>query len=363
MNPSLIEFPISTFPPYIKRETHATFWQIFPSLSLLFSPHKISSSPSSSIEMGFQCETLLYFLLSLIFFVNIAYGIKLRKKTKSEKPPGPPGMPFFGNLLQFDNSNRHEFLLKLSKKYGPLMSLQFGNRKALVISSSKIAKEALKTHDLVFSNRPRMTSQQKFSYNGLDVAFSSYNSYWKEMRKIYVLHLLNDKRVQSFHPLLENEVSYLIYKITKLASSFQHININEIAMTFSSNVICRVAFGKRYDEDGQEKKRFKEVIEETQAMLAGFFFSDYFPLLSWIDKINGMAARLEKNFKKLDSFFQELVDEHLDPNRPQKDLKDHDIIDLLIQLKKDQTSQFIITMDHIKAVLMVQFIFSLYVSK
>jgi cytochrome P450 len=235
-------------------------------------------------------------------------------------------------------------------KYGPLMSLQLGCRRVLVISSAKMAREALKTHDLV-SSRPSVTGQRKLSYNGRDVAFSAYNSYWREMRKICVLHRFSQKRVQSFQPLLEDEVSHFIQKITKLASSSQQVNINAVAMTLSSAVICRVAFGKRYDENGHEKKRFKELFSESQAMLAGFFFSDYFPSLSWVDKLTGIVARLERIFKELDSFYQELIEEHLDPNRPQ--MMKGDIIDLLIQLKEDQNSQFDITWDDIKAVLMV----------
>lgn len=303
---------------------------------------------------------IISLLLPFLFFFFFNIFVRHNKVKNTSRPPGPPRLPLIGNLLQFGSTNRHIYLHNLSKTYGPLMSLQLGCRQAVVISSAKMAKEALKTHDLVFSSRPSMMSQQKLSYNGRDVAFSAYNSYWREMRKICIIHLLNQKRVQSFYPLIEEEIFRSMKKISMLECE-QQVDINSIAMSLASTIICRVAFGKRYDDDdddgNNEKERFKEVVENSQAMLGGFFFHDYFPSLGFVDKLNGMVSRLEITFKKLDLFFQELIEEHLDPNRPQ--MMKEDMINLLIQLKEDQGLKFDITWDNIKAIIMVYiYIFS-----
>ena len=45
--------------------------------------------------------------------------------------------------------------------------------------------------------------------------------------------------------------------------------------------------------------------------------------MGWVDKLTGMIARLEKNFKELDSFYQEIIDVHLlDPNRQEPEQED-----------------------------------------
>ncbi|GKV18471.1 hypothetical protein SLEP1_g28847 [Rubroshorea leprosula] len=106
-------------------------------------------------------------------------------------PPGPLGLPFIGNLHQLDNSSPHIYLYQLSQKYGPLMSLKLGFRQTLVVSSAKMAKEVLKTHEIDFCSRPALFGLQKLSYNGLDLAFTPYRSYWKEIRKVCVTHLFN----------------------------------------------------------------------------------------------------------------------------------------------------------------------------
>lgn len=293
---------------------------------------------------------LLLFLLALPVFLLFLLQ-KLRKDGETlRRPPRPGGLPLIGNLHQLDNSALHHHLWQLSRKYGPLMSLKFGCKPTLVVSSAKMAKEVMKTHDLAFCSRPALLGQQKLSYQGLDIAFAPYNDNWRMLRKICTLHLFNLKSSQSFRPIREDEVSQMIAKITEVSVSSKLVNLSEVTMTLTGNIICRVAFGKRYDE-GYERSRFRGLLMETQAMFLSFFVSDYFPSIGWVDKLTGLWARLEKNFKDMDLFYQELIDEHLDPMRPKSKLKD--IIDILLQLRKVEQSSFEITFDHIKAVVMV----------
>nr|GMC47491.1 cytochrome P450 83B1-like [Ipomoea batatas] len=267
------------------------------------------------------------------------------------------GLPIIGNLHQFNSAELHVFLWKLSKKYGSLMRIKLGSREAVVISSATMAKEALKTNDLAFSSRPAFIGQQRLTYNGLDIGFSPYGEYWREIRKISVLHLLSLKRVKQFQPIREDEVSRMINRVSKLASSYQEINVRDIAISLTSNIICRSAFGLRYDEEGQEKRRFYKLLNEAQEVLAGgSLVADFLPLFGWIDKLTGKAALLEKVFKGFDCFYQELIDKHLQPNRPKS--MDGDIIDILLGLMEENSSSGNnnLTLDHIKAVLMNVFI-------
>ncbi|KAK2971482.1 hypothetical protein RJ640_020888 [Escallonia rubra] len=291
----------------------------------------------------------LFFLLLLPVFL-LFFVPKWRKSKGIRHLPGPPGLPFVGNLHQLDNSDLQRYLWQLSKKYGPIMSLRLGFVPALVISSAKMAKEVLKTHDLVFCSRPALFGQQKLSYNGLDVALSPYNDYWREMRKICTLHLFSSRRVQSARPIREDEVSQMIQNISQLANSGRLTNLSETLMTLTSTIICRVAFGRRYDGEGHESRRFHKLLHECEAVMASFYVSDYFPFMGWFDKLTGMCARLEKNFEGMDLFYQELIDEHLNPNRPES--MKGDFIDILLQLEKDGLSSIHLTSNHIKALLM-----------
>ncbi|EOY14957.1 Cytochrome P450, putative [Theobroma cacao] len=298
---------------------------------------------------------LLFFVLALpSLFLCIL--LKHRRNGSILLPPGPPGLPLIGHLhmQMLDNSAPHIFLWKLSQKYGPLMSLRFGFRPTLVVSSAKMAKEVMKTHDLDFCSRPTLHGSYKLSYKGLDLAFSPYTAYWREIRKICVVHLFNSNRVQLYRPIREDEVSRLIAKISKLSVDSKPVNLSEAMMCLTSTIICRVGFGKRYEDEGTERSRFHEMLNEAQALFVEFFISDYFPFMNWVDRISGLLKRVEKNFKEFDTFYQKLIDEHLDPNRSK--LEQEDIIDVLLQIWKDREFAIDLTIDHIKAVLMNVFV-------
>ena len=78
-----------------------------------------------------------------------------RKSGSSRLPPGPHPFPIIGNILELSNKP-HQDVAKLSKTYGPLMTLKLGSITTIVISSPDIAKEALQKNDQAFSGQERL---------------------------------------------------------------------------------------------------------------------------------------------------------------------------------------------------------------
>ncbi|CAL5211111.1 unnamed protein product [Lathyrus oleraceus] len=293
---------------------------------------------------------LLLFVLFLSTFPFLLF-FHIRKRTiNAPYPPGPRGLPIIGNLHQLDTSNLYLQFSKLSKIHGPLFSLQLGLRPAIVVSSAEIAKEIFKNNDLVFSNRPILYGQQKLSYNGLEIVFSPYGEFWRDIRKTCVVHIFSAKRVSSYSSVRTFEVKQMIKKISNHAASSTVTNLSELLTSLSSTIICRIAFGKKYEDEGTERSKFHGMLHEFEAMLTAFFVSDYIPFTGWIDKLSGLRSRLERNFKEMDEFYQEVIDEHLDPNRQHTD--EEVIVDVLLQLKKQRLFSIDLTFDHIKGVLM-----------
>jgi cytochrome P450 len=313
-------------------------------------------------------EFLVLFSLFLIFILFIIHIHKSNSTSRtSSTPPGPKPLPIIGNLHQIDPSSPHQSLWQLSKQYGPIMYLHLGYIPTLVISSSKMAKEVLQTHDLKFASRPSFVGLKKLSYNGLDLAVAPYSPHWKEMKKLSVLHLFSSQRVHSFRPIRENEVAQLIQKVSKYVGDEKGVNLSETMMSFTNTIICKIALGKRYvfdyDEEvelgsEQRRSRLQILLNEAQALLTEFYFSDHFPLLGWVDRVKGTLWRLDKTFKELDLIYQRVIDDHMDNlARPKsKEQEVVDIIDILLQMMNDHTLHslsFELTIDHIKALLMV----------
>ncbi|XP_073049057.1 cytochrome P450 83B1-like [Primulina eburnea] len=297
----------------------------------------------------------MYFVLPVLSF-TIIFLFNLFKPRNPKKttpfPPGPKGLPLIGNLLEIDTVHPHIYLHELAKKYGPLMSLRFGFRPTIIISSARVAKIALKNNDLALAGRPPLIGLQKYSYNGKDIAFSNYDETWREMRKLSVIHLFSVKQVVSFLPIRKDEVSHMIKDMIKRSNSSEVINLSQAAFFLTNRIICRAGFGKEYDELG--KRKFGQVFKEAQKLSKAFCFGDYFPLLGWIDKLTGIISKLDKNVRDLDNFFEELIEDHLDPNRPES--MKGDILDLMIKLKQGQEASVPIEWENIKGILMNVFI-------
>ncbi|KAL9240122.1 hypothetical protein vseg_014379 [Gypsophila vaccaria] len=271
-------------------------------------------------------------------------------------PPGPWGLPIIGNLHQYNFMAPHEYFANLGKVYGPVLSLTLGYVPVVVVQSAMLAEEVLKTQDLNFCSRPKLVGMHRLSYNGLDIAFAPYGEYFREVKKLSVVHLLSSKRVESFAPIRHDEVTRLVKKIVLLSSNGDGhvVNLSDLLMGFATSNICRIAFGKRYEDEEGPRSKFHGLLNEMQALFVGFFFADYFPYLGWLDKFTGQESRLERVLKKMDMFYEELINDHLDPNRPK--VEQEDIIDVLLQLKEQHSLAFDFTLDHIKAILMIIFV-------
>ncbi|KZV13943.1 hypothetical protein F511_44767 [Dorcoceras hygrometricum] len=186
---------------------------------------------------------LLVLPFSIIFLFNL-FKAKNSKKTAGPLPPGPKGLPLIGNLHQLNTAHPHIYLHQLAKKYGPLMLIKFGLRPAIVISSARVAKLALKTNDLALSGKPPLIGLETYSYNGNDIAFSGYSETWRELRKLSVIHLFSIKQVTSFLPIRKENVSRMINEMIKKSESSEVINLSQAAYFLANRVICRAAFGK-----------------------------------------------------------------------------------------------------------------------
>ncbi|MED6176321.1 hypothetical protein PIB30_087029, partial [Stylosanthes scabra] len=219
-----------------------------------------------------------------------------------------------------------------------------------------MAQEVLKTHDIEFCGRPSFLAQKKITYNRVEIAFSPCNDSWKAIKKICMTHFLSSSNVSRFSSIRQFEVNQMIKEISMQASSKSVTNLDDSILSLTNAIISRIAFGRSYKDDKGVivTKRLLGLLNESQGLLGALFVSDYVPFMGWIDKLRGMHSLLERNYKKLDAFLQEIVNQHLDHPRRQKSDDDEDnVIDVLLKLKnnKEQSFPFDLTYEHIKAVL------------
>ncbi|KAK9276573.1 hypothetical protein L1049_006108 [Liquidambar formosana] len=318
-----------------------------------FGGSSVTYKNKSPMAIYTQLLIWLPLLLLLPLFLLMKKKIEINRQNR-HLPPGPPKLPITGNLHQL-GPLLHNSLWQLSKRYGPVMLLRLGAAPTLVVSSAEAAKEVLKTHDLDCCSRPPLKGTGRLSYNYLDIAFAPYGDYWRDIRKLCVLELFTTKRVQSFQVIREEEVALLIDSIARFSShaKLSPIDLSEKLFSLAASVTFKVAFGKSFEGSGLDNDRFQEVVHEAQGKLGSFAASDFFPRVGWIiDRLTGLHGRIERSFHELDAFFQEVIDDHLNPQRMKQEKED--IIDVLLRVEKDQIvfGSVRLTNDHIKATLM-----------
>ncbi|XP_022775610.1 cytochrome P450 71B35-like [Durio zibethinus] len=280
----------------------------------------------------------------------------LLKKDRKFVPPSPPKLPILGNLHQL-GILPHSSLRDLSSKYGPVMLLHLGRLPTVVISSAEAARMVLKNHDLNCCTRPSLVALGRLSYNYLDISFSPYGDYWRQLRKLCVVELFSVKRVQSYRFIREEEVVSLIHSISPFGSS-SPVNLTEKLFSFTASIIVRMAFGKTFQQSGFNNinDRFEEMVREAMGVLGSFSASEYFPYVGWIvDRLTGLHGRIERIFHKLDGLFEQVIDDHLNPGRTRPDGHE-DIVEVLLRIQKDgiEFGEAPLTKNGIKAVIMVR---------
>ena len=121
-------------------------------------------------------------------------------------------------------------------------------------------------------------------------------------------------------------------------------------------MIFRIAFGTSFAGTDFNRSKFYELVHAAEATMGGFYAAEYFPYVGWIfDKLSGLHQRRENIFHELDSFFQRVIDDHLNPGREKQ--QQDDIIDVFLKIVKEQTGfgAALLTETNIKAVLLVSF--------
>ncbi|XP_021901245.1 cytochrome P450 71B35-like [Carica papaya] len=275
-----------------------------------------------------------WLLLLLLFTVLVVVKKKIGSRRQTNLPPGPPKLPIIGNLHQL-GSLPHRSLAQMSKKYGPVILVQLGGVPTVVVSSAETAKEVLKVHDLDCCSRPSLAGTGRLSYDYLDIAFSPFSEYWREVRKICVLEIFSTKRVQSFRFIREEEIASQMKFIAQSASTSSPVDLNQKLLALTANVICRVGFGMSFQGSEIDNDRFHEVIYEALAMLGSFSAADFFPYVGWIaDRLSGLHARREKSFHDLDAFYERAIDHHRRSKKAEEGKED--IIDVLLKLETEK---------------------------
>ncbi|XP_060086934.1 cytochrome P450 2K6-like [Heteronotia binoei] len=249
-------------------------------------------------------SVLFLFALTLAFL----WERKNFWKSRSQKlPPGPRPLPLIGNLHLLDLKRPHTTMMKFSKQYGPVFSIQMGTQKMVILAGYKTVKEALVNQADAFADRPVMPAFEDLEH-GNGVVFANGEN-WKVMRR-FTLTTLRDYGMgkKTIEDKIVEECHFLIQKFESFKGKpFETTMIMNSAV---ANIIVTILLGKRFEYEDQTFIRLLNLMNENIRLMGqpSVMLYNMFPALGFL--FGGLKSVL-KNRDKLYDFIQATFIEHL----------------------------------------------------
>ncbi|KAM4641341.1 uncharacterized protein O3C94_015740 [Discoglossus pictus] len=251
------------------------------------------------------CVTFLVYLVSWWF-----------KRRSENKPPGPTPLPLLGNIFQLDIAELPKEIMKLSKTYGPVITLHLPNMRLVILVGYDTVKEALVDNSDAFINRGEMDILEIF-FKDYGIIMSN-GERWKSMRRFSLMTLRNfGMGKRSIEERIQEEAQYLSDEFRKHQDApFDPTYLLGLAV---SNVICSIVFGERFDYEDERFKTLLFNLREGMNMAnsgSGQFLTLIPKLAPYIP---GPHQKIKKYLGDLKNFINEMVTTHqetLDENCP-----------------------------------------------
>ncbi|XP_072919919.1 cytochrome P450 2C19-like [Hemitrygon akajei] len=256
------------------------------------------------MSFGEPLTTLLVVLLSVLLLVRFFQN---NQRQKGRLPPGPPALPIVGNLFQLDFKAPHKSLIKLSEQYGPVFTFWFGSFPAVVVCGAEVMREALIGHGYDFSGRYLIPVMDKIT-EGYGVAFSS-DERWKQLRRFTLSTLRNfGMGKKSVEERIQEEAQFLVTSFRNKKD--EPFNPNFLLRGATSNIICSITFGKRFDYEDKQFFWLTELIAEIISSLSSPSIQLYNTFPRIMDFLPGPHQKIFQNITHLRSFLAKTIQSH-----------------------------------------------------
>ncbi|KAI7740909.1 hypothetical protein M8C21_033036 [Ambrosia artemisiifolia] len=157
--------------------------------------------------LSFSTTITSIFVGLVIAFLLQTLRTKRLNIVKNQATPQAKGSwPIIGHLHLLSGSRPPQQVLgDMADIYGPIFTIKLGVHQVLVVSSGEVAKECLTTNDKVFASRPK-SKAEIMAYNYAMFGLAPYGEYWRQVRKIVMLEILSQRRVEMLGHVRVSEV-------------------------------------------------------------------------------------------------------------------------------------------------------------
>ncbi|KAM5165067.1 cytochrome P450 2C5-like [Mantella aurantiaca] len=243
--------------------------------------------------------TMVLSIILCIFLAIVLYGWKRRSHNF---PPGPTPLPLIGNLHIMNLKKPYKSFHELSKKYGPVYSIQIGEEKMVILCGYETVKDALINHADEFSGRPVVPLFHEIT-KGHGVIFA-HNETWKVMRR-FTLSTLRDFGMgkKTIEDKILEECDCLVNKIKLFKGEpFDNRMIINAAV---ANIIVSILLSHRFDYEDATLLRLLKIVNENINIVGSptaVLYNAFPSLIRWLP---GRHRTVRKNMDEMHKFIRE----------------------------------------------------------
>ncbi|GAQ79651.1 Cytochrome P450 [Klebsormidium nitens] len=200
-------------------------------------------------------------------------------------PPGPTPWPLVSSLGGLLVSPQHfdEWSLKMGRLYGGVFSIWNGGELVICATSQEAIKEVLFTKDKDFASRPPVSDRVAYTVGSKSIEMAPYGDYWRQVRKLSVVHLFSHKAVAGNTVVRQEETEALICNLKReCAEKGGFVEPRNHVARAMLNTMMRPLFGVRFGAPGEcgftpTGEALYECLQESFHQLGGFDWGAFLP--------------------------------------------------------------------------------------
>ncbi|KAE8366042.1 cytochrome P450 [Aspergillus caelatus] len=211
-------------------------------------------------------------------------------------PPGPKRLPFIGNIHQVPQVLPWRTFHQWSKKYGPIMSAQFGRQTIILIADTTIARDLLDKRGSLYSNRPKLVMADDNLVKGMHILLRQYDDRFRLHQRMEA-PVLSPRASSTYYPIQDLESKQLLHELLSSNDFSLHLERYSISLLYSLTYGFRVKTGN--EQDVEDARRILHNF--TYASRVGTWAVDAIPMLNSLPMFLAPWKRIGEELFQIES--------------------------------------------------------------
>lgn len=177
------------------------------------------------------------------------------------------------------------------------------------------------------------------------------------MKKLCMSELLGGRTLDLLLPVRRQETARFLRVLLKKAERGEAVDVEAELLTLSNNIVSTMMMGQTCcEDDDDEAEEVRKLVKDTAELTGKFNVSDFI----WFFKnwdVQGFNKRLKEIRDRFDVIMDRVITEHREERKKMKETggvyQVKDLLHILLDIYEDDSSEIKLTMENIKAFILV----------